>query len=124
MIERSAPVPATYNGVGKVASSESSIRSGAAYPQVKYQRQEPAVKEALDPKELDQALQQAERVASAFDRNLKFEYRKEADVYQVLVMEMDNKGHDNVVRKIPPDEVVNFIQHVKDMFGALIDLEA
>ena len=124
MIERSAPIPANYNGVGKVASSESSIRFDSVHAQAKYNKLELAENKALDPKELDQALQQAERVASAFDRNLKFEYRKEADVYQVLVMEMDKKGHDNVVRKIPPDEVVNFIQHVKDMFGALIDLEA
>ncbi|NCC97630.1 MAG: hypothetical protein EOM02_12455 [Synergistales bacterium] len=74
--------------------------------------------------EIEEALQQAEKVASAFDRNIRFEYRKEADLYQVLVMEVGQKGDDNVIRKIPPDEVVNFIEHVKDMFGALIDVEA
>ena len=69
------------------------------------------------------SLGQATKVAQAFDRRLCFRFREETELYQVEVLELDG-DKERVVRKIPPDEVLNFIQHVKEMFGALIDVEA
>jgi len=70
---------------------------------------------------LKDAVEQANTLSVMFDRSLKFEYRKEADMYQVSVIDTVK---DEVVRKIPPDEVVRFIESIKDMFGALLDVQA
>ncbi len=67
------------------------------------------------------AVDQANEIAKMFDRGLKFEYRKEADLYQVSVID---RSKDEVVRKIPPDEVVRFIERIKEMFGAMLDVQA
>ena len=69
------------------------------------------------------SLGQATKVAQAFDRRLCFRFREEIDLYQVEVLELDG-DEERIIRKIPPDEVINFIEHVKEMFGALIDVEA
>ena len=63
----------------------------------------------------------ANKVAKAFDRSLKFEYRKEANIYQVSVIDTTK---DEVVRKIPPDEVVRFMERIGEIFGALFDVNA
>ena len=70
---------------------------------------------------VSRAVDRANRLSAAFDRGLKFEYRREADIFQVSVIDTSK---DEVVRKIPPDEVVRFIERVRDLFGALIDLQA
>ncbi len=67
------------------------------------------------------AVDHANKMATAFDRSLKFEYRKEADIYQVSVIDT---AKDEVVRKIPPDEVVRFMERIGELFGALIDVSA
>ena len=70
---------------------------------------------------LKNAVTQANEISVMFDRGLKFEYKKEADIYQVSVIDTSK---DEVVRKIPPDEVVRFIERIKDMFGAMLDVQA
>ena len=71
--------------------------------------------------DLKDAVDQANDIALTFDRGLKFEYRKEADIYQVSVIDTLK---DEVVRKIPPDEIVRFIESIKDLFGAMLDVQA
>lgn len=77
--------------------------------------------ELPDEKQIKSVLEQAEKMASIFDRNLKFLYRKEADVYQVEVIDASKN---EVVRKIPPDEMIRFIEHINEMLGALFDMNA
>ena len=71
-----------------------------------------------DETQMERLLDQAEKMASVFGRNLKFRYRKEADVYQVEVIDAQT---DEIVRKIPSDEMVRFIENINDLFGALFD---
>ena len=71
--------------------------------------------------DLKDAVDLANDIAVTFDRGLKFEYRKEADIYQVSVIDT---AKDEVIRKIPADEVVRFIERIKDMFGAMLDIHA
>ncbi|EFC92013.1 hypothetical protein Dpep_1989 [Dethiosulfovibrio peptidovorans DSM 11002] len=73
--------------------------------------------------EIKRSLAKAEEVAQAFDRQIRFRFREEADEFQVEVLEKDG-SEEKVIRKIPPDSVINFIEHVQEMFGALIDVEA
>jgi len=77
--------------------------------------------EEFTEKELQSAVEQANTVSVMFDRSLKFEYRREADIYQVSVIDT---AKDEVVRKIPPDQIVRFIESIKEMFGALLDVQA
>jgi len=81
---------------------------------------EPAKKHVTEEK-LKDAVEQANSLSVMFDRSLKFEYRQEADIYQVSVIDTSKN---EVVRKIPPDEVVRFIERVKDLFGAMLDVQA
>ena len=67
-----------------------------------------------------EAVLQANELAVLFDRSLKYEYRKDADVYQVSVIDT---SRDEVVRKIPPDEVVRFLENIRHLFGALLDVK-
>ncbi len=73
--------------------------------------------------EISRSLEVAEQVAQAFDRQLRFRFRDETDGFQVEVLEF-NGSEEKIIRKIPPDSVINFIEHVQEMFGALIDVEA
>ena len=67
-----------------------------------------------------EAIFQANELAVVFNRSLKYEYRKEADVYQVSVIDTSK---DEVVRKIPSDEIVRFIENIRELFGALLDVK-
>lgn len=71
--------------------------------------------------QVKEAVLQANKLAVVFDRSLKYEYRREADVYQVSVIDTSK---DEVVRKIPSDEIVRFIANIKELFGALLDVHA
>jgi flagellar protein FlaG len=71
--------------------------------------------------ELKNVLSQAEEIVRIFDRNLKFKYVEEADLFQVEVIDTVK---DQVVRKIPPDEVVNLVKHVQDLLGMMLDVKA
>ena len=81
---------------------------------------EPPVKPVSE-EQVQDAVDQANKLAVAFDRSLKYEYRKEADIYQVSVIDTSK---DEVVRKIPPDEVVRFMENIRELFGALLDVNA
>ncbi|EHM10250.1 flagellar protein FlaG [Thermanaerovibrio velox DSM 12556] len=67
---------------------------------------------------LSEALRKAEETSRIFGRDLKFLYRKEADIYQVEVID---RGEDKVIRKIPPDEVVKLIENINKLLGMLFD---
>jgi flagellar protein FlaG len=82
-----------------------------------------SAKVAPKEEEVRRAVDEANDMAEIFDRNLNFRYKKEADLIQVEVIE-NQGGKEEVVRKIPPDEVVRFIENVREMFGALIDVKA
>ncbi len=69
-----------------------------------------------------QTLDKAEQIAKTFDRQLRFELREEAGLFQVEVLDLNDDK--KVIRKIPPDGVVNFIAHVREMLGAMIDINA
>ena len=69
-------------------------------------------------KELDELFQKAEEMSRIFGRDIKFRYKKEADLYQVEVIDLQDQ---KVIRKIPPDEIVSLIENINEMLGALFD---
>lgn len=86
--------------------------------------QRPVVREPRpDRAELRKYAETARKVARSFGRHLRFRIREETGTLQVEVLEQ--KGtEEKLIRKIPPDNVINFIEHVQEMFGALIDRQA
>lgn len=84
-------------------------------------RQEQEAEPALVKEGLASAVRKAEEMARIFDRSLRFEYVEEAGMYQVHVIDT---VRDEVIRKIPPDELIRFIAYINEMLGALLDVEA
>ncbi|NCC62736.1 MAG: flagellar protein FlaG [Verrucomicrobiae bacterium] len=111
---RSSALEGTANHVSEAVMPVAPVVKTAGYVL------EPAQKHVTE-ENLKDAVKQANSLSKMFDRSLKFEYRQEADIYQVSVIDTSK---DEVVRKIPPDEVVRFIESIKDLFGAMIDVQA
>jgi uncharacterized FlaG/YvyC family protein len=62
----------------------------------------------------------AEKLSKMSNRKLKFEYREEADVFQISVV--DEEGE--VIRKIPADSILRVIENMDRMLGLSIDTKA
>jgi uncharacterized FlaG/YvyC family protein len=83
----------------------------------------PALSEAASADEKDRAKDStkiAEKLSKMSNRKLKFEYREEADVYQITVVNEDEE----VVRKIPADSILRVIENIERMRGISIDTRA
>ena len=111
---RSSALEGTTNHVSEAVTPVTSAGKTAGYVHE-------LVKKHVTENCLKDAVEQANSLSVLFDRSLKFEYRQEADIYQVSVIDTSK---DEVVRKIPPDEVVRFIESIKDLFGAMLDVQA
>ena len=111
----------SFQGKRGVVTEEATYNGGVSSFLRKYSSVSESNKGPFSEDSLRGAVDQANEIAKMFDRGLKFEYRKEADLYQVSVIDT---SRDEVVRKIPPDEVVRFIERIKEMFGAMLDVQA
>jgi uncharacterized FlaG/YvyC family protein len=69
----------------------------------------------------EKALSQTVELLSLFDRELKYEVLKDAGIVQIQVIDA-NDGR--VVRKIPADEVIKFIQAMKEKIDDRLDVLA
>ena len=78
-------------------------------------------KRPVDEKALQNALSKLEDMSKVFGRHLRFEVKKDPDLVQVSVIDSSTE---EVVRKIPPDEVVHMIEQVDRMIGVLFDRSA
>jgi uncharacterized FlaG/YvyC family protein len=61
--------------------------------------------------DLHEILERTANLVSVFDRNLKFEIIKDAGILQIQVIDSSDGM---VVRKIPSDEVVKLVTHIRD----------
>jgi uncharacterized FlaG/YvyC family protein len=80
-----------------------------------------AVVPELDKDSQKKALSQTVELLSIFDRELKYEVLEDAGVVQIQVIDA-NDGR--VVRKIPADEVIKFIQAMKEKIDDRVDVLA
>ena len=74
----------------------------------------------FDKDRLKEAMKAAERLSEMSNRRLKFEYQEDADVFQVSVVDENNE----VVRKIPTDNVLRMIENIERIVGLSIDTTA
>lgn len=111
--------------VDAAAASREILKNSSASPQqlVSSGRNDGRKKEEekTSVEQVQKAARQAQEMAQAFDRSLRFEVKEEAGLVQVSVLDTVS---DKVVRKIPPDNIVHFVEHIREMFGALMDTEA
>jgi len=62
----------------------------------------------------------AEKLSRMSNSKLKFEYREDADVFQITVVD----DEENVIRKIPADSILRVIENIDRMLGFSIDTKA
>ena len=95
--------------------------SVAATSQMQQKEPSAAPSALLNQKQLEEILKVAEKTASDFNLNLRFEYREEANVFQVHVFDVDNQ---RVLRKIPSDEILRMAENVQKVLGMILDTKA
>ena len=76
---------------------------------------------ARDKDGLQEVLQRTIDLVSMLDRSLKFEMIEEAGLYQIQVIDSSDG---RIVRKIPSDEVVKLITHIKEKLSDRVDVVA
>jgi flagellar protein FlaG len=76
--------------------------------------------EPFDKDRLKSAMNAAEKLSKLSNSRLKFEYREDADVFQVTVVDED----DEVIRKIPADSILRVIENIERILGMNIDTKA
>ena len=96
---------------------------GNSVAAVQQQPKEPgaAPSALLNQQQLEDILKVAEKTASDLNLNLRFEYRQEANVFQVQVFDVDNQ---RVLRKIPSDEILRMAENVQKVLGMILDTKA
>jgi uncharacterized FlaG/YvyC family protein len=111
-----------WAGVPKVSKKD-------AQPEVVFVEDVQSVTET-DPAELDKKLdkkavadlmERTSELLSVFDRELKYELQEEAGVVQIQVIDSRDG---RVVRKIPADEVIKFLELMKTNFDDRVDVWA
>ena len=75
----------------------------------------------LDRETQKKALSRTAELLSVFDRKLKYEVLEDAGIVQIQVIDA-NDGR--VVRKIPADEVIRFIEAIKEKIDDRVDVLA
>lgn len=68
--------------------------------------------------ELEIAVEQLNKTMETYNTELRFTIHKESG--QVLVKVINTKD-DSVIREIPPERILDFVAHVKEMLGFIFD---
>ena len=68
--------------------------------------------------ELDEAIQQMNRAAEAFNVELRFSIHEGTERVMVQVL---NKQSQEIIREIPPERVLNMVAQIQDMIGVFVD---
>jgi uncharacterized FlaG/YvyC family protein len=71
--------------------------------------------------DLREILEQTIELVSIFERNLKFEVVEDVGILQIQVI---NASDGTIIRKIPPDEIIKLITHIKDKWSSNINVLA
>jgi flagellar protein FlaG len=68
----------------------------------------------------EEAVERIVKAANYFSREIHFEVEKELDIMIVKVIDSET---DEVIRQIPPEELVELSKNAKDLKGLLINME-
>lgn len=67
---------------------------------------------------LEQAVEQLNKTMMTYNTELRFQLHTESNEMQVSVI---NSQTEEVIRKIPPDKILNIVAHFKEILGVLVD---
>lgn len=112
---------------GTDPSGSTQFRQSSPGPQI--QQKFPKVVEAINNPEkkpenkpsqqqLEQAVDQLNKTMMTYNTELRFKLHKESQEMQVSVINTNTK---EVIRKIPPDKILNIVAHVKEMLGLIVN---
>ena len=76
---------------------------------------------AVIPQDLQARIRDLQRVSETFNRRLSFSFNEKLD--QVIVKVIDNET-DKVVREIPPTELQQVFERIREVMGLLFDKSA
>ena len=109
--------------MNSVAFTKTSRNVGVeqSVPSILYAGVREDIEQASEIEVLRDVLKRTGELLSIGDRGLKFEMIEDADIYQLQVIDMTDG---RVVRKIPPDEVVKVIAHLKEQLSERVDVFA
>ncbi len=73
---------------------------------------------SITEKRLKQAVDQLNSTMKNYNTELRFKLDKDSQEMQVSVI---NSETDEVLRKIPPDKILNIVAHIKEVLGLIVD---
>ena len=110
---------------GSVANTSQNVGAESFTPVIQASgidvRDTAANQENIEQKDIREVLERTIELVSIGDRGIKFEMVEDADMYQIHVIDMSDG---RVVRKIPPDEVLKMITHLKEQMSDHVDVLA
>ena len=82
------------------------------------QRESPLQGRELNPEEMEEMVEQLNETVRAFDQSLRFELHEETDRWMIEVWDRENE---EVIKEIPPEDVLNVVAHIQNVLGVLLD---
>ena len=68
--------------------------------------------------EMEEGLNKINDTADAFNLSLRFRLHQESERWMVQIYEVENE---EVIKEIPPEQVLNVIAQIQELFGILLD---
>jgi flagellar protein FlaG len=99
-------------------------RTPTPVPDGQAQKKEAAIQgrtpamEASTPQEMEKTVQQLNQTAETFNIGLRFKLHEETD--RVMVQVVDTKANE-VIKEIPPENLLRLAAQIQDMIGLLLD---
>ena len=110
---------------GSVANTSQNVGAESFTPIIQTSgidvRDTAANQENVEQEDIREVLKRTVELVSIGDRGIKFEMVEDADMYQIHVIDMSDG---RIVRKIPPDEVLKLITHLKEQMSDHVDVLA
>ncbi len=90
-------------------------REGARPP---LDNESPLAERELTYEDLEEAVEQLNDTVRTFDQSLRFELHEETERWMIEVWDRENE---EVIKEIPPEDVLNVVAHIQKVLGVLLD---
>ena len=109
----------SYTNTSQNVSPELPVSSLANAEKIRETKVDPV--EELDRDSVQEMMKRTSELMSMLDRSLKFELVDDAGLVQIQVIDSTDG---RVVRKIPSDEVLKLVAHIKEKMSERVDVKA
>ncbi len=108
----------THNIVQKVANESSIHQKIQRVSENKGKDERDSKFKPLDEKALNDIAKSANEIADIFNKILRFEVM---DNPKMIVVKVENKQTGEIIRQIPPEEIVRLARNIEKLLGFLMD---